>query len=293
MKVSLQQQAVQQMVQVALKDPLNPDVPALLNEVISEYLDKGFYVSAIAAPLDAACEVLPLEVSSICRATILARTEWDQEFDTDSMPKAWEQTSVNLAASLAGQGSSSIPILEATSELHDGGRFALAGALNPAFESLPVNAWSWHPSISSPPLQGLLMLREDCSGEDVRSAGEPFISGAESQVWAVAALQGPTALVPWPEWRAVLSWISSEEPVGSLAYWSWLLRHIDAGDLDEAIGSEGNWWDLEVWQELVIDRLGYLLASSAENNGTNQDEVARTKLILQESSWPPARLLDK
>lgn len=280
------------MVEIALKDPLSPGVPALLNETISEYLDKGFFVSAIAAPLDAACEVLPLEVASICRATILARTEWDEEIDDDSMPKAWDRISVNLAASLAGQVSLSIPILEATSELRDGGRFALAGVLNPAFDSPPVDALSWHPSISYPPLRGLLMLGEDRSADDVRSTGEPFISGAESQVWAVAALQGPTALLPWPEWRAMLSWIASEEPVGSFAYWLWLLRHINRGDLDEAIGSDGNWLDLQVWEQLVANRLGYLLTYAADHNSTTPDLVAEIRTTLQDSPWPPARLLE-
>ena len=289
--MSLQQQAVQQLVAVALKDPLAPGVPPQLNEVISEYIDKGFYISALATPLDSACEALPLEVSAMCRATMLARPEWDAEISEDSIPMAWDQMSVHLAASMAGASESSVGILEATSGLRDGGRFALAGVLNPAYDGLPVNALTWHPEIAYPPISSLVMLRDDSSADVVRRAGEPFVSGVEAQVWSVAPLQGPTALIPWPEWRAILSWVASEEPVGSLAYWTWLLVHINAGDLDEVVGTAGDWWDLDMWQQLVQERLGYLLNCPTEDVSLDPTEVEELMTALNVSPWPPAQQL--
>jgi len=284
--MSLQEQAAQDILSVATANPMAPNTPTMIDGVISEYLDKGFYISVIAASLDDACDKASLEVSVICRAVILSRPEWDELIDEDSTPDGWNITAVKLASSIAGTGLSTMPLLEATRDLGDGGRIALAGALNPAFQGPPVSALAWHPHFAYPPISGLVMLNPSATIDEVNRAGQTFISRTEEPIWAVAPMQGSEALLPWPEWQALMTWVASEEPVGSFAYWHWLISHVDSGELSEVIGTPGSWKDTNWWEQVADERLGYLLDNHDEYPNTSPELMGELVKTIQASNWP-------
>lgn len=277
--VSLLENLARTATAAASSDPLGSSTPFRINEVVDGGVESGFFLTAIAAAVDSAAMATPLEVSAVLRATVLNRAEWNEHMTGDDVPPAWLDTALHLAASMAGSGQPGMDVLHATAELGDGGRIALAGILNPAFTTPSITDVSWHPQLSYPPVAGIALLSDSATVDEIARLGEPFLTATESPSWAVAGLVGLNALIPWPEWEGIIDWVAQEEPLGTVAYWTWLISNIDSPGLSEVLGRDGQWLEVGLWQEIADTRLRPLLEDTTVDEAELKDQIRQTR-------WP-------
>lgn len=260
-----------------------------LNHAFQRAWDVGYLPAGVAAGVDAACVSRPLAISAIARAAVLNRPEWFEEDIDDRMPLAWETVAVHLAASMGGAGPQGLAALNATADMGDGGRIALAGLLNPVMRTPLITEVEWHPSLTYPPVAAIAMLNENCTLAQLTRLAEIFTSGREDPGWVLAPFLGASQTVSWPEWEAVLEWIGAEEPTGTPAWWIWLLRAIDAGQFRDAIGADDAWHDVPGWETLVHERLGWLLDHATDLTAHQTAVLPELRECVTQSRWPAVK----
>lgn len=260
-----------------------------LTQIIDKALGSGAGLLDLAASVDETCRPgsdLTTTQMILARCAVLARPEWGAVLDEDYVPASYAGLVRGLAAQIGGSSDTGMEILRATFRMGDGARFALAGMLNPAMQTPPVQSLEWHPELSYPPISAIAMSGEACSLGEVQVLGQRFLEGTEDPSWVVAPLLGNRAVIAWPEWQPMLDYIGQEEPVGTINLWLWILKGIEDTALSSVFGAREAWHDLDLWNMTVRRCLGVVLDDAEFAPEAQRESLEALRDAIDRSSWP-------
>jgi hypothetical protein len=251
--------------------------------------DPAFDIRVLCALVEEAAPRLPAMAVALARVAVLDLDLWPESPFSDGFWPEWDSASLELTAGTYSDAELR-ELLTATAEARSGGQFVLAAAINPARPRAAFSDVTWHPGLQCPANRLLAMLAPGTDAAAMSSLGEPFLNEEYNPDWIVAALLPGSAMAPYPDWEAVMTWFSLQPITGTPAFWAWFISALETGHLED-IRESGEDWGQDDWTEIITRTLGSLLKIPQSLSWAQQDTLTEVTDAFLRSGWPPAQAL--